>query len=59
MARRDSGTGSVYQREDGSWVAQFNGIYHYVKTKQEAKRKLKQLLQQAQHWMGTCKAPRS
>jgi integrase len=47
MARRDPGTGSVYQRKDGSWVAQFDGKYRYAKTKQEAKKKLRHLLQQA------------
>jgi len=47
VARRDSGTGSVYQRKDGSWVAQFEGKYRYAKTKPQAKRKLRQLLQRA------------
>jgi integrase len=47
MARRDSGTGSIYQRKDNSWVAQFNGIYRYAKSEQEAKRKLRQLLKQS------------
>jgi integrase len=47
MSRRDPGTGSVYQRKDGSWVAQFDGKYRYAKTKQEAKKKLRHLLQQA------------
>lgn len=47
MGRRESGTGSVYQRKDGSWVGQYNGVYRYAKTEKEAKRKLRQLLQQA------------
>jgi integrase len=47
VGRRESGTGSIYQRKDGSWVAQLNGTYRYTKSKQEAKRKLRQLLQQA------------
>jgi len=37
----------VYQRKDGSWVGQYNGVYRYAKTEKEAKRKLRQLLQQA------------
>jgi len=47
MARREKGTGSVYQRKSGGWVAQLNGKYRYARTKQEAKRKLRILLQQA------------
>jgi integrase len=47
MGRREKGTGSVYQRKDRSWVAQYEGKYRYAKTKQEAKRKLRTLLQQA------------
>jgi integrase len=44
MARRERGTGSVYQRKDGSWVAQYEGTYRYAKTEKEARRKLRQLL---------------
>jgi integrase len=47
MGRREKGTGSVYQRKDGSWVGQLDGTYRYAKSKQEAKRKLRTLLQQA------------
>ena len=47
MGRREKGTGSVYQRKSGSWVAQFEGTYRYAKTKSEAKRKLRLLLEQA------------
>lgn len=47
MARREHGSGSVYERKDGSWVAQYRGKYRYAKSKQEAKRKLRQLLTQA------------
>jgi integrase len=46
MGRRDAGMGSVYQRKDGLWVAQHKGQYRYAKSEQEAKRKLRQLLQQ-------------
>jgi integrase len=45
--RRDKGTGSVYQRSNGYWVAQLNGRYRYAKTKTEAKTKLRQMLKQA------------
>ena len=44
MARREQGTGSIYQRKDGSWVAQYRGSYRYAKTEQEARRKLRQRL---------------
>ena len=47
MGCRESDTGSEYQRKDGSWVGQYNGVYRYAKTEKEAKRKLRQLLQQA------------
>jgi integrase len=45
--RRDKGTGSVYQRSNGYWVAQLNGQYRYAKTNAEAKAKLRQMLKQA------------
>lgn len=45
MARRPKGTGSVYQRKDGSWVAQYRGSYRYAKTEHEARQKLEKLLQ--------------
>jgi integrase len=38
------GEGSVYERKDGYWVAQYKGRYRYAKTKKEAKRKLLELL---------------
>ena len=44
MARRMRGEGSVYERKDGYWVAQYRGQYRYAKTKKEAKRKLLELL---------------
>ena len=44
MARRMRGEGSVYERKDGYWVAQYKGRYRYAKTKKEAKRKLLELL---------------
>ncbi len=44
MARRGRGEGSVYQRKDGSWVAQLNGTYRYAKTEEAAKVKLYKLL---------------
>ncbi len=44
MARRMKGAGSVYERKDGYWVAQYKGQYRYTKTKKEAKRKLLELL---------------
>jgi integrase len=47
MGRRENGTGSIYQRKDGSWVAQYRGSYRYSRSEKEAKRKLRQLLQQA------------
>ena len=53
MERRDKGNGSIFQRNDGRWVAQVtaNGIRRtvYGKTEREAKSKLKELLAQAQH----------
>jgi integrase len=45
--KRDKGTGSVYQRSNGYWVAQYCGQYRYAKTKTEAKAKLRQMLKQA------------
>jgi integrase len=44
MGRRAKGEGSVYQRRDGSWVAQFNGTYRYAQTEQAAKQKLYAML---------------
>jgi integrase len=44
MTRRIRGEGSVYQRKDGYWVAQYNGQYRYAKTKKEAKKKLLELV---------------
>jgi hypothetical protein len=40
MGRRERGEGSVYQRKDGSWVAQFQGKYRYAQTEDAAKLKL-------------------
>ena len=58
MARRDKGSGSVYQRTDGRWVAQLttHGVrrYAYSTTEREAKARLKELQQQAQQ--GTLRA---
>jgi integrase len=48
MARRKRGEGSVYQRNDGSWVAQFNGNYRYAKDEDTAKRKLYAMLSGAE-----------
>jgi integrase len=45
--RRDKGTGSVYQRSNGYWVAQLDGQYRCAKTNTEAKAKLRQMLKQA------------
>ena len=44
MGRREKGTGSVYQRKDGGWVAQYRGTYRYARTEKEAERKLTLLL---------------
>jgi integrase len=44
MARRGRGEGSVYQRKDGSWVAQLNGTYRYARTEEAAKARLYKLL---------------
>jgi integrase len=44
MARRGRGEGSVYQRKDGSWVAQLNGTYRYARDEETAKQKLYKLL---------------
>jgi integrase len=38
------GEGSVYERKDGYWVAQYKGQYRYAKTKKDAKKKLLDLL---------------
>ena len=44
MGRRGRGDGSVYQRKDGSWVAQFQGKYRYGQTEDAAKQKLYKML---------------
>jgi integrase len=44
MGRRARGEGSVYQRKEGSWVAQLNGIYRYARDEETAKQKLYKLL---------------
>jgi integrase len=44
MTRRIRGEGSVYQRKDGYWVAQYEGHYRYAKTKKDAKKKLLELI---------------
>jgi integrase len=44
MARRMKGAGSVYERKDGYWVAQYKGQYRYTKTEREAKKKLLELI---------------
>ena len=44
MGRRGRGDGSVYQRKDGSWVAQFQGKYRYAQTEEAAKQKLYRML---------------
>jgi integrase len=44
MGRRPRGEGSVYQRKDGSWVAQLNGQYRYARDEDTAKQKLYKLL---------------
>jgi integrase len=44
MARRMKGAGSVYERKDGYWVAQYKGQYRYAKTEREAKKKLLELI---------------
>ena len=44
MGRRGRGDGSVYQRKDGSWVAQFQGKYRYAQTEDAAKLKLYKML---------------
>jgi hypothetical protein len=46
MRRRKKGTGSVYQRKDGVWIAQFEGKYRYAKAEKDVRRKLRLLLQQ-------------
>lgn len=45
MARRVNGEGSIYQRQDGYWVAQYNGVYRYSKDEKVARRKLVQMMQ--------------
>jgi integrase len=44
MTRRIRGEGSVYQRKDGYYVAQYKGQYRYAKTKKDAKKKLLELI---------------
>ena len=44
MGRRDAGSGSVFQRGDGYWVSQYDGRTKYSKTKQDARKKLTQML---------------
>jgi DNA-binding transcriptional ArsR family regulator len=44
MARRMKGAGSVYERKDGYWVAQYKGQYRYAKTEKEARKKLLELI---------------
>ncbi len=44
MGRRGRGDGSVYQRKDGSWVAQFQGKYRYAQTEEATKQKLYKML---------------
>lgn len=44
MARRPRGEGSVYVRKDGLYVAQYNGVYRYAKTEEQAKGKLAKLI---------------
>jgi integrase len=44
--RRNKGEGSVYQRSNGYWVAQYHGKYKYSKSKQQAQKKLLELLKQ-------------
>jgi integrase len=38
------GAGSVYERKDGYWVAQYKGQYRYAKTEKEAKKQLLELI---------------
>ncbi len=45
--RRNSGEGSLYERKDGYWVAQYQGKYRYSKTKKQAQQKLLQLMTEA------------
>jgi integrase len=46
MGRRMRGEGSIYERKDGYWVAQYKGQYRYAKSRKEAKQKLLELLKQ-------------
>ena len=48
VTRRKHGEGSIYQRKDGSWVAQFKGKYRYAKDEESAKRKLYAMLSGAE-----------
>jgi integrase-like protein len=50
IGRRAKGEGSVYQRKDGSWVAQLNGTYRYARTEEAAKAKLYKLLAGAEEF---------
>jgi integrase len=47
MVRRSPGDGSLYQRKDGLWVAQYQGEYRYSKDKATAKSKLRKLMTEA------------
>jgi integrase len=46
MGRRYKGSGSIYQRTNGYWVSELNGKQKYSKTKQDARKKLVQMLKQ-------------
>jgi integrase len=48
MGRRSAGEGSIYQRKDRSWVAQYKGKYKYAKTKNLAQQKLLELRTQTE-----------
>jgi integrase len=48
VGRRSPGDGSVYQRKDGYWVAQYGGKYRYSKDKGAAKKKLLKLMTAAE-----------
>ena len=48
MRRRSPGEGSLYQRNDGLWVAQFQGTYRYAKDKKTAQSKLLGLMTHAE-----------
>ena len=44
MECRGRGDGSVYQRNDGSWVAQFQEKYRYAQSEDATKQKLYKML---------------